>query len=282
MNQVERVFAFSDPVEYLNFELRERQRRDAAFSLRAWSRRVGYKNPSYLSHVLARKRRLKPELAAKLAGDLALKGRSLRYFELIVLSHNGKSPEEQRTYRKLLRQARPRRFDGINQLSLDTFLVVSDWYHWAILEMIELADFEFTPAQIHKRLGGRVDLKTVRGAIERLVRAGLLRRDEFGHLRRRPGANETHAPIAPEAVIAYHKQMGGLGVEAVSSQAREERDFYGSTLAFRKANFRRAQEIIQEAHRQLLQLAEHGTGEEIYQFNTQFFRLSGPQVRRGK
>ncbi len=281
MHQGERVFAFDDPVDYLNFELRERRRRDTAFSLRAWSRRVGYKNPSYLSHVLARKRRLKPELATKLAADLSLTGKPLQYFELIVMSHAGGGTSDNRSYKKLIRSARPRKYESVNQLSLDTFLMISDWYHWAILEMTELAGFELQPAQIRRRLGGRVDIKTVNGAIERLIRAGLLKRDEQGRVKRaRAGVNETHAPIAPEAVIAYHKQMGNLGVEAVGTQPRNERDFYGSTLAFRKEHFARAQEIIQDAHRQLLQLAAHGNGEEIYQFNTQFFRLTESQKSR--
>jgi hypothetical protein len=73
--------------------------------------------------------------------------------------------------------------------------------------------------------------------------------------------------------------MGMLGVEAVKDQPRGERDFYGTTLSFRKDNYKRAQEIIAEAHRQLLRLAEHGGGEEVYQFNTQLFRLTGAKKR---
>lgn len=286
MDHLERVFAFDDPVEFLNFELRERQKRNARFSLRAWSRQVGYKNPSYLSHVLNKKRRLKPEFASKLASDLALKGRSLRYFELLVLNQNAGTETEQETYRKLISATRPKRAGSANHLSTETFALVADWYHWAIIEMANLANFNPDPKEIQKRLTAKVDLATIRKAIDRLLKAGLLTRDGSGKLIRsnRDKDNETHAPAQPEAVIAYHKQMGSLALKAVSEQAPEERTFYGTTLTFRKENMKKAQDILKEAHLQLLQLAGHGAdGEEVYQLNTQFFRLAGvPKGRRKK
>ncbi len=284
MDQLERVFAFDDPVEFLNFELRERQKRNARFSLRAWSRQVGYKNPSYLSHVLSRKRRLKPDFASKLAADLALKGRSLKYFELLVLNQNASSDTEQQTYKKLISAARPKRgASSTNQLSLETFSLIADWYHWAILEMTDLESFDGDPRAIQKMLCGRVDLKTIQRAVDRLVRAGLLTHDGAGRLVRanKDTNNETEAPAQPEAVIAYHKQMGELAVKAVSEQTRSERDFYGSTLTIRRENFEKVQEILKEAHLRVLRYAEHGkTGEDVYQLNTQFFRLAGKPRRR--
>ena len=61
MRHGEQVYSFEDPVEFLNFELLERQRRDPRFSLRAWSRRVGYENPSYLFNVLRRRREVRDQ-----------------------------------------------------------------------------------------------------------------------------------------------------------------------------------------------------------------------------
>lgn len=283
MDHLERVFAFDDPVDFLNFELRERKKRDRRYSLRAWSRQVGYKNPSYLSHVLSRKRRLKPDFAGKLASDLSLKGRPLKYFELLVMNQNASSEREQETYRKLIAATRPKRLGNAHQVSLETFTLVSDWYHWAILEMTELDGFESDPRYIQRQLGGKVDLPTVREAIERLIRAGLMVREEDGRLRRaskESNETSTQVPRPPEAVAAYHKQMATLGLKAVSEQAPEERTFYGTTLSFREENLKKVAEILKEAHLQVLRYAEHGKGEHVYQLNTQFFRLAGPPRRR--
>lgn len=285
MDHLERVFAFDDPVDFLNFELRERKKRNRRFSLRAWSRQVGYKNPSYLSHVLSRKRRLKPDFAGKLASDLALKGRSLKYFELIVLNQNAQSESEQETYRKLIAAARPRRLSQANQVSLETFSLVSDWYHWAILEMTDLEGFESDPKYVQRQLGGQVDLPTVKLAIERLLKAGLMVRQPDGRLARaskESNETSTQVPRPPEAINAYHRQMGTLGLKAVQEQSPDERTFYGTTLSFRQENMRKVQEIMKEAHLQVLRFAEHGKGEDVYQLNTQFFRLAGTPRKKRK
>lgn len=277
MNTARHIFAFDDPIEFLNFELHQRQKKDSRFSLRAWSRQVGYKNPSYLSHVLNRKRRLKPKFAQKLASDLSLSGPSLRYFELLVLKQNTDSAEETQTLQHLIKAARPKKFKSVNKISLETFSLVSDWYHWAILEMTELADFNMTPQQIQLRLGGKVNITTIRAAIDRLLRAGLLKKSEKGNLvRGQKGANETESTAPREAVISYFRQMGTLALEALTKQPQNEREFYSTTLAFRRENYPRALKVIEEAHKQLLQLAAQGTGEDIYQFNTQFFKLTEP------
>jgi predicted metal-dependent hydrolase len=76
--------------------------------------------------------------------------------------------------------------------------------------------------------------------------------------------------------------MGLLAVEAVADQARDQRDFYGQTLSFRSENFRKAQQILEDAHARIRALAERGSGEHVYQLNTQFFRLTGPRRDRKK
>ncbi|MGZ3693213.1 MAG: TIGR02147 family protein [Bdellovibrionota bacterium] len=274
MHSKERVFAFDDPVDFLNFELRERRKQDPRFSLRAWSRQVGYKNPSYLAHVLGRKRRLKLELAEKLATDLKLDGRPRRYFELIVLGNAGKSEREKQTYRKLSLAIRPKKIRPATQISLETFAVVSEWYHIAILEMTQLSGFDSSLDFIYRRLNGKVSKPLIRTAVDRLLRVGLLKKQGKILLRASDSALMIESPAPSEAVRSYHREVGNLGQKAIDSQPVDERDFYGTTLAFKKANIEKARLILREAHRQVLDLAEHGTGEDLYQLNTQFFRLT--------
>jgi hypothetical protein len=67
MHSSHAVFHFEDPIAFLNAQLREKQKRDPKFSLRAWSRLMGYENPSLVFHVLKGERRLKMDLALKMA-----------------------------------------------------------------------------------------------------------------------------------------------------------------------------------------------------------------------
>lgn len=274
MQMRERVFAFNDPVDYLKFELRERQKQDPRFSLRAWSRQVGYKNPSYLSHVLNRKRRLKLSLAEKLAADLKLEGRPLRYFEMIVLGSAGQSEREKQTYQKLSQSIRPKKLRAGSPVSFETFSVVAEWYHVAILEMTQLADFDSSLDFIYRRLNGKVSKPLIRSAMDRLLRVGLLTKENGKLVRMNSSPLMVQSPAPSEAVRAYHRELGGLAVKAIDTQKVDERDFSASTFAFKKANMERARAILKEAHQKIFELAEHGTGEDLYQLNTQFFRLT--------
>lgn len=278
----EPIFAFEDPVDYLNFELRARRKQDPRFSLRFWARQVGYENPSYLSQVLKRERRLKPELASRLAGTLELEGKQQRYFELMVLGQAAGQGRGKKGYQQLIRELRPRREQASNTISLELFTLVSDWYHYAITEMTQLKGFESNEAWIRRRLGNGVDVRTVREAIDRLVRLGFLVRSADGQLRRAPIGNYAFDPDTPvEALRALHRKWIDLAKTALDEQSTEERDYYFSTMSFRRSDVPKVKEIMREAHRKVLALEATENGEDIYQLNTHFFRITKPERSKG-
>lgn len=148
------IFFYEDPIVFLNSHFREKQKRNPKFSLRAWARQMGYQNPSLLFQVLKGERRLKMDLALKLAANLQLKGKALRYFELIVLARTCQSDTERRVFESMLAKLRPKKFPPLNNLSLDIFAAAADWYHWVILGATELKDFNPDPAWLQERLEG--------------------------------------------------------------------------------------------------------------------------------
>lgn len=275
MKSQQRVFAFEDPVEYLNFELKERQRLDPRFSIREWARQLGYSNPSYLSEVLRRRRKLTVDLGAKLAVNLGLEGKSHRYFELTVLLQKALNDREKQFYSNLLRAMRPQNLQSINRISLESFNLVSDWYHWAILEMTNLADFSSEEKAIAERLATDLEPRNVRAAIERLIRTKFLVRDAAGNLHRaNQKTNLLDPKMAALAAREYQRQMAKQALESLDTQAPAEIDFQGSTLAFRAEDMQKATAILRETHKKLLELGADRNGDEVYQLNTQFFRLT--------
>ncbi len=271
------VFAFEDPVDFLNFQLKERQKKNPKFSLRAWARQIGFENPSLLFQVLRKERKLKLELATKLASNLNLKGKSLKYFEIIVLKNASSSETEKRVYEAMIARVRPKKYLSSSSFSLELFSMASEWYHWAILEMSELRNFVATEEYIQARLIGAPDKKTIRLAIDRLVRLGFFTKDSEGKIVR---ANTESAPnflrnkIPSEAVRSYHKQMIEKAKAAVEEQSVEDRYLRGTTIPFKRSDREKVEEIIRNAHKELLELAAKGDAEELYQLNTQFFRLT--------
>jgi uncharacterized protein (TIGR02147 family) len=271
------VFYFEDPITFLNAQLRERQKKNPKFSLRAWARQVGYQNPSLLFQVLRGERRLKMDLAMKLAANLNLKGKSLRYFELLVLNHAGTTEAERRVFQTMMAKLRPKKLRALDEITLESFAIASEWYHWAILTMTELPDFKPDITWIQEHLEAGLDKKTIRDAIDRLVRVGLLVSEPDGTFRRaKEDANVLYmqSKIPSSAVRQYHAQTLEQARTAIEQQTVDERILYGATLAFNKTLLPKAQEILAEAYKQIADLAESEPAEDVYQFSSQLFRLT--------
>jgi uncharacterized protein (TIGR02147 family) len=268
------VFSFEDPVDYLIFEFRERQARNARFSLRAWARQIGYENPSYLADVLKKERKLKLDLANKLALNLNLKGKSKRYFEYAVLLQNSKSDVEKSAYKKLLLDLRPKHTEPLTPLSLEVFTLVSEWHHWAILQGISLTDVDGCEDKLFLRLGHLIEKRVFRSAIDRLHQLGLLELGKDGRWKKTFQSKILEPQIPAVAVRNCHAQFMERAREALQEQSREEREYHSTTLAISMAKIESAKKIIQDCHKKLVALAESGAAEEVYQLNTQLFRLT--------
>jgi uncharacterized protein (TIGR02147 family) len=147
------IFKFSDAVDFLNYEFESKRIKNVRFSLRAWSRQLRYQNPSFVSHILKRKRALKIEVAEKFSENLKLQGSAKKYFEILVLLKNSKTVDEKRIYLELLESLGPKSEKTPQTLSIEAFRVISDWYHTAILELVELSDFKYDADWIRSRLG---------------------------------------------------------------------------------------------------------------------------------
>lgn len=280
MNAAKMVFHFDNPIEFLNAQFRERQSANPRFSLRAWARQMGYRNPSLLFQVLKGERRLKMDLAKRLAADLSLTGKSLRYFELIVLNGLCQSEAERRVFLSMITKLRPKNLRGLNHLATDVFAVTADWYHGAILAMVEVSEFKLDSAWIQKHLGGTVDKKTIQGAVERLVRLGFIIQRADGTLARTrtqglvPIVDEA---VADEAINKYHSQMLEKAKLVADHASDGEVRLQSATFSVAKSDLPRVERILAEAQRQILELAGRGGGDRVYQLNSQLFRLSTPK-----
>ncbi len=217
------VFIFSDPIDYLNYEFEAKRIKNSSFSLRAWSKQLGYENPSFVSHILKNERSLKIDVASKFTANLKLIGNSKKYFELLVLMKNSKTVDEKKLYADILESIRPTKKLAVQSLNIEAFRIISDWYHTAIMEIVELSDFNYDFNWIRNRLGDKVSLQNIGKAIERLLKIGLLTKSSSGKLTRaknNPLLLEAYLPS--DAIRYFHKQMIDMAKAAIESQSVED------------------------------------------------------------
>lgn len=275
MSESHSIFQFNDPVEYLNYELESKRRRNNRFSLRAWSKQLGYENPAFVSHILKSRRTLKMTVATKFSRNLKLTGKVKKYFELLVLLRNSKSADEKNFYIDALKSFRPGNIAPSQSLNLEAFRVISDWYHLAILELVEIKDFANDVEWIRSRLGFDVSAQNIKDAIQRLLKLELLELTRADELRRvKDSPILLHSLVPNEAIRHFHRQMIEKAKAAIDDQPVSARDIRGSMISLRAKDYLKAQEIIEAAHAQIVKLSCRGNGEELYQFNTQFFKIT--------
>jgi uncharacterized protein (TIGR02147 family) len=118
------------------------------------------------------------------------------------------------------------------QLSVDSFNVMADWYHDAILELFKSADFEGSEKYISKRIG--ISLAQTRAAIHRLSRLGLINIDKESHWTthcKNSLVNFDDTSQSNHALKEYQKQLLDLSKKAVDEVPVENRNHTSFVVA---------------------------------------------------
>ena len=132
----------------LRDELNRRSLRNSSYSLRSFASAIGL-DPSLLSKILNGKRKVSLSTIQQVSSNLGWEVFLREIEEVYITSEREFSP-----------------------LSADDFKVISEWYHFAILEVLELSESVKTHDWIAKKLG--LEVEQVNQALGRLVKVGLL------------------------------------------------------------------------------------------------------------
>lgn len=275
MQNSDDIFSFNDPIDFLNYQLKLKKNKNPKFSLRSWSAQLDYQNPSLLSQVLSRKRKINSPLLKKIISNLKLSGAQKKYFEVLILYKKSKTLDEQKLYLDIIDELRPKSSKFVRSIDIELFKVISDWHHTAILELLNLKDFQSNPVWIRKALNYEVSTSEIEDAIKRLISLKLIEKSKTGKLVRRQ--NESlllESNFSSSAIQSFHKKMLDKASRAIESQSTEDRDLRGSTLAIKSSDYNKILEIIKNAHSEIIKYASSGDGDDVCHFNTQFFHLT--------
>lgn len=226
-----------------------------SYSMRAFARDLGLSH-TYLSLIFSGKKRLPVSTMVALGPRLGLDDDGIAALKKA-------SPE-----------ARPGATDReFKTLTLDKFLFLSRWYYIALLDLLELEDFEFSPANIAAYFG--IEADEVREALGTLKRLGILEQRE-GKWRKEQKRLSILLSKSVEAVRSYHRQMiqQALGEMDKTSEADfRRRDITGITMPINPARLAGAKRKIARFRRSLEAYLTQGACTEIYQLNVQLFPL---------
>jgi len=161
-------------------------------------------------------------------------------------------------------------------LELDRFNVIADWYHFAILSLMELKDFEPSEARIASRLG--ISSLQAKSAIERLQRVGLIQIKAGRWVS--TGKNlETPTDVASSALKRAHKQDLKRAIRALDDVPTHLRDITAITMPIDVRRLPEAKSLIREFRKNLAALLENGEKTDVYNLSIQLIPITQSSTR---
>ncbi len=251
--------------EIIRDQFHTRALKNPSYSLRAFARDLELTSGG-LSDILTKKTGLSESKAQSIAEKLFINTEERNFFCTLVKANCSRKEDERKNA-----EAELWNYDTeyIN-LADDHYCVLSEWYHFALVELVRIKDFQNDPQWISKRLG--ISPEEVKKAIERLLHVKLLNLED-GKLTQTYDFFSSPSGTPSDAAKNFHKQIISRASDALMTQKIEERDFTSGFLRVRKSEIPIIAQKIKEFRRELSKEVESGEEHDsIYAFSIQFYR----------
>ncbi len=255
--------------DWLKTEFDSRCRRSRNYSLRAFARDLDIPPPK-LSQLMRGICGISGLKAKKIASKMNLtKEEKIIFVTMVEAEHSRSSLGKQRAQKKLERLKKNKDF---SEISLEKFSLVSDWYNFAILELVDLIEFRPNINWISKRLSISTD--EVSKSIQRLLEFGFLERDPIKGYRHPTQDLATPSEIPSRQMREYHSQVLQIAEKALHSVPIDERDFSSITMAIDSKKIAEAKIWLKEFRRSFCRdIQKSNSKDRVYSLCIQLFPL---------
>lgn len=251
----------------LRREFEKRKIKNPKYSLRAYAKYLQMA-PSRLSEVFTGKRGLSPEVAYKIVDKLEFSDFEKNLFLDFVESEHSRS----RMARELASERIREKTKVYSEVDLDTFKMIAEWHHFALLEYFSLPSAAFDFEHIAKDLA--IDIEKIPVAIDRLLRLGLLERKNSSYVSS-TRLRSTPTDIPSEAIREHHTEMLNKAVQALQKQPVPVRDFQSLILPISREDIPLVKKRLREFQEQLsAELAASPRKNAVYGLLFNFFDLT--------
>jgi uncharacterized protein (TIGR02147 family) len=270
------IFEHQNYRTFLKAVLVERIHTNPAYSLRALARQLGLSG-SQLSEVMNGKSNFSVTSLQKIANKLVLSESETEYLLVLGELELQKNPEVRESLIRRLQRLNPVR-QSFQDLSVDYFRQISEWYHSAILELVYIQDFEMTPENVARRL--QISKVEADLAIDRLLRLELLAKDEAGRFQRNQPDLQVKSPEQNAAMRKFYRQMMNKASVALEEQTPSERWSGYETLPIAEEALPEIRDACDEFFDKVIRISKkHQKTKNVYHLLLHFFNLThGPRA----
>jgi hypothetical protein len=159
-----------------------------------------------------------------------------------------------------------------NLLELDSFAVISDWCHFAILDLTLLKSFKSDSSWIARKLS--IQPFEASRAIERLKRLGMLIEKKGRLVKSQDFYTNYSEGVTSAALKEYQRQVIKKALQAVDNCPQERKDITSMTIAANSKRLQEAKEKIKHFRRELCAFLEEGGGDSVYHLGLQLYPVT--------
>lgn len=235
---------------WLQRQFTERCKRNPRYSLRAFAKTLNM-DASSLSQILGGKRAVSKKTIQTLCEKLSATPQDLKNFGLLKVEAKD---------------------EDFMQVSLDTFSVISEWYHYAILELTFTSGFKADPKWIARKLS--ITVEEAKAATERLKRLGLLLEENGSLIKSSKFITNLSAVNTSAAHRELQRQVIEKALSAIDECQPEEKDITSITMAIDVKKMGAAKDLIRKFRRDLSALLEDGEQSRVYNLAIQLYPIS--------
>jgi uncharacterized protein (TIGR02147 family) len=157
-------------------------------------------------------------------------------------------------------------------LTKDQFSVISEWYHYAILELTFVQNFKSSASWIARSLG--ITTAVAQAAIERLEGLGLLTREKGRLVKTKKFITNFEPGMTSSALKNLQKQVIQMSADAIEMIPQGEKDITSMTMAIDVNKIDEARKLIAKFRRDLSQFMEDGPQSRVFHLGIQLYPVS--------
>lgn len=257
--------------KYLKNAFEKRCLKNPSYSLRAFARDLDVPAAN-LSNALNGTRGFSQETIEKISRKLSLSYEETQFLKSLCLKDFSKSKKNKEDAVQKIKEA----FLYQVQLSDQKVNLISDWYHLAIMALLDTKDFDSDHEWIAERLG--LHRKVIDQAIERLISIDAIKKvnglyQTTGHFFVDP------KDIPSRAVREFHRQILAKADEALEMQDVQNREFATVLMNLDKNKLKAAKEKIKKFREEFVEeftpdkesAVQH---QEVYSISLQLFQIT--------
>ena len=253
----------------LKKELERRCESNPKYSLRAFARALRI-DPGMLSRILSNQTIPTLKTSKKILGMIDLDPRERDLFLRSVV--NAYQSKNMSKISQIMDGKELEDFE-VERIEIDRFRIVSDWYHYAILELTFLEGFESSPKWIAAELGlSEVETKF---AIERLINVELLAEVDGVLKKTTPYITTDKKDVTAPALRRRHKQVMEKAIFSMENDPIEVRKHSAMTMSIDPDRLPEAKDLVEQFMENLCKFLDSGKRKRVYEFSCALFPLDG-------